>query len=154
MKISRFFGALSIAGGLVFATAAQGRDHHDSGNHWDRGHDWGHGHDWHHRGFYRGGGPFFGVGYYGSAFYDPWYYGAPAYGYYYEPAEPRVYDAERYGSLQMDVQLALTRRGYYRGVIDGDIGPASRAAIRAYQRDRGLPVTGRIDDPLMRALRV
>lgn len=55
-------------------------------------------------------------------------------------------------SLASDVQSALRRRGYYYGPVDGDIGPGSRAAIRAYQRDRGLAVTGRIDSSLLRSL--
>ena len=52
----------------------------------------------------------------------------------------------------MDVQRALKRRGYYAGAIDGDIGPGSRSAIRAFQADRGLRVTGRIDSTLLRSL--
>ena len=57
-------------------------------------------------------------------------------------------------SLAAEVQQELRRRGYYRGAIDGDIGPASRAAIRRYQAQRGLAVTGRIDSTLLRALGV
>jgi hypothetical protein len=56
------------------------------------------------------------------------------------------------GSLGTDVQVALRRRGYYHGPIDGDIGPGSRAAISAYQYDHGLPVTGGIDGPLRHSL--
>ena len=37
--------------------------------------------------------------------------------------------------------------------IDGVIGNGTRRAVRAFQRDVGLPVTGRIDSRLMRALR-
>lgn len=66
----------------------------------------------------------------------------------YEPA-PRYYNAR---SLETDVQLALRRQGYYYGPIDGDIGPGTRSAIRNYQIDRRLPVTGRIDTYLVRSL--
>jgi len=66
----------------------------------------------------------------------------------YEPA-PRYYNAR---SLEADVQLALRRQGYYYGPIDGDIGPGTRSAIRNYQIDRRLPVTGRIDTYLVRSL--
>lgn len=66
----------------------------------------------------------------------------------YEPA-PRYYDSR---SLEMDVQRELRRRGYYYGPIDGDIGPGTRSAIRDYQYDRRLPVTGRIDTYLVRSL--
>jgi len=55
-------------------------------------------------------------------------------------------------SLEASVQRELARRGYYGGVIDGDIGPRSRASIRVYQVDKGLPVSGRIDTPLLRSL--
>ncbi len=54
--------------------------------------------------------------------------------------------------LAVDVQRSLARRGYYRGAIDGDVGPGTRAAIRAYQYNRGLEVTGRIDGTLLRSL--
>jgi len=65
-----------------------------------------------------------------------------------------VYVARPVTSVEFDVQRALAARGYYGGVIDGDIGPRSRAAIRTYQVDKGLPVTGLIDHPLLRSLRL
>jgi len=70
-------------------------------------------------------------------------------GSYYRPSRA-AYSNE----LAVDVQRALRRDGYYYGDIDGDIGPESRAAIREYQRDRGLSATGRIDTALLRALRI
>jgi peptidoglycan hydrolase-like protein with peptidoglycan-binding domain len=36
----------------------------------------------------------------------------------------------------------LQRRMYYVGEVDGVVDDQTRAAIRAYQRDAGLPVTG------------
>ncbi|MEQ1852253.1 MAG: peptidoglycan-binding domain-containing protein [Chthoniobacteraceae bacterium] len=68
-----------------------------------------------------------------------------------------VYRATRYyesadSSIEVDVQRALRRLGYYRGSIDGDIGPRSRLAIRDFQADNGLPATGRIDGSLLRVL--
>jgi peptidoglycan hydrolase-like protein with peptidoglycan-binding domain len=67
-----------------------------------------------------------------------------------------VYPAGRYydtdDSIDADVQRALRRRGYYHGPIDGDIGPGSRSAIREYQADHGLRMTGRIDGSLIRSL--
>ncbi len=68
---------------------------------------------------------------------------------YYQTA-PRNYYATR--PIEVDVQLALRREGYYRGPIDGDLGPGSRAAIRDYQYNHRLPVTGRIDNYLLRSL--
>ena len=51
------------------------------------------------------------------------------------------------GSIASSVQMRLADQGYYRGPIDGDIGPGSRNAIANYQSDYGLRVTGRINDP-------
>jgi len=42
----------------------------------------------------------------------------------------------------MKVQRALKNAGYYHGPIDGVWGSASKAATRAYQKAKGLPVAG------------
>jgi hypothetical protein len=52
------------------------------------------------------------------------------------------------------VQEQLARAGYYRGPIDGIIGAGTLSAIIAYQEDFGLPVTGRIDTPLLQSMRL
>ena len=49
-------------------------------------------------------------------------------------------------------QRQLRDRGYYSGPVDGVIGAATEGALRAYQRDRGLKVTGRLDPPTVRSL--
>src|SRR5437870_3854036 len=36
-----------------------------------------------------------------------------------------------------ELQRRLARAGYYRGSIDGVLGPQTRRAIRAYERDHG-----------------
>jgi peptidoglycan hydrolase-like protein with peptidoglycan-binding domain len=59
---------------------------------------------------------------------------------------------DRTGDLTSDVQRVLRHDGYYRGDIDGDIGPGTRAAIRQYQYDHHLEVTGRIDRSLLGSL--
>jgi Putative peptidoglycan binding domain len=51
-----------------------------------------------------------------------------------------------------NVQRALASQGYYRGPIDGDIGPGTSKAIVRFQTDRGLRVTGRVDQELLRLL--
>jgi hypothetical protein len=106
--------------------------------------------------YYSGYRPYYGRSYYRSYGY-PSYYSSPGLHYVYSSSSPRYYKSARsynsnYGSLEVDVQRALKRRGYYYGPIDGDIGPGSRNAIRSYQADRGLSVTGRIDSTLMRSL--
>lgn len=55
-------------------------------------------------------------------------------------------------STVADVQAALARRGYDVGYIDGVAGPRTRDAIADFQRDRGLRVTGGINDATLRAL--
>jgi hypothetical protein len=56
------------------------------------------------------------------------------------------------------VQKALATLGLYSGFIDGKLTSALTAAIRLYQQQAGLAVTGRITDPLVdhleRSLRV
>lgn len=79
----------------------------------------------------------------------------PAAPVYYAPT--RTYTTTRYytrstSSIEASVQRALRNEGYYYGSIDGDIGPRSRAAIRDYQYENGLAVTGRIDSRLLRSL--
>jgi peptidoglycan hydrolase-like protein with peptidoglycan-binding domain len=43
-------------------------------------------------------------------------------------------------------QRALQDQGYYTSTVDGLLGPRTRAAIRNYQRDNRLPVTGELDE--------
>lgn len=50
------------------------------------------------------------------------------------------------------VQRRLNREGYWAGPVDGRAGPLTRQAIRQYQRDQGLAVTGRISPDLVARL--
>jgi hypothetical protein len=43
-----------------------------------------------------------------------------------------------------DVQTQLAREGYYRGEIDGVLGPETRRAIVSFQSDHGLRATGNL----------
>ena len=52
-------------------------------------------------------------------------------------------------SVAVEVQQTLSQDGYYRGPVDGMIGPGTRAAIASYQRDNGLRVTGSITGGLL-----
>jgi peptidoglycan hydrolase-like protein with peptidoglycan-binding domain len=53
------------------------------------------------------------------------------------PAEADMTDADR-----RRIQEALRRLGYYRGPIDGIIGPLTRAAIHRFQQEIGSEPTG------------
>lgn len=115
-------------------------------------------HHRHHGRFCRNGVIFFDPFYYGYGFGYPYGYGY-GYGYsgydsyYSQPYYDEGAYAEEDYSAEIDVQAALADRGYYRGRIDGVIGTETRRAVRMFQRDAGLPVTGRIDRRLLNALR-
>jgi murein L,D-transpeptidase YcbB/YkuD len=51
-------------------------------------------------------------------------------------------------------QEALTDFGYGRLEADGSFGPSTRKAIEAFERAKGLPVTGRLGAATLQALRV
>ena len=96
----------------------------------------------------------FGVGgwYYWSAGY--WF---PAWGY--DPNAHYVYDGPIYAyngsppdQVIVDVQEALQKQGYYRGEVDGLLGPPTRAALADYQRDHRLYTTSAIDSPTLEIL--
>lgn len=96
---------------------------------------------------FAGGQYYFDRGYWYPAYgYDPSYstyrFDEPIYGY--NSLEP--------GQVLVNVQRELRRQGYYRGAIDGLIGPMTRAALSRYQRDNGLYVTRAIDGPTLAAL--
>ncbi len=42
-------------------------------------------------------------------------------------------------------QKKLKAKGYYNGMIDGLPGPETSAALRSYQQEKGLVVTGQLD---------
>lgn len=57
-------------------------------------------------------------------------------------------DQQQYNPQSKTVRGAqeqLKDDGYYKGDVDGIDGPATRSAIRAYQRDKNLTVNGRLD---------
>lgn len=49
-------------------------------------------------------------------------------------------------------QEYLTTLGYDAGAPDGIPGPRTEAAIRAFQKDNGLPVDGKVSDQLIGAI--
>ena len=94
----------------------------------------------------------FGAPYYWNAGY--WF---PAWGYYpnaYYAWDGPIYAYNRLPPDQViaNVQAALQQQGYYRGSVDGLIGPLTRGAIADYQRDHGLYITSAIDQPTLQSL--
>jgi len=55
-------------------------------------------------------------------------------------------------ALIMEIQRKLADRGYYTGAIDGLPGPLTETAIRRFQVEAGIPVTGVPDRALAQAL--
>jgi hypothetical protein len=92
-----------------------------------------------------------------SCYYSPYLYAPlPYFSFSYVSSRPVYRSTRSYATVQpsveLDVQRALRQRGYYQGALDGDIGPQSRAAIRSFQADSGLPANGVIDSSLLQAL--
>lgn len=61
---------------------------------------------------------------------------------------------KRFEAIVKRVQIALMGQGYYNGAIDGTVGPALRGAVRRFQGDRGLAVTGTITPQTLDALQI
>jgi peptidoglycan hydrolase-like protein with peptidoglycan-binding domain len=57
-------------------------------------------------------------------------------------------------NVVVSAQIALARRGLYRGEIDGAYGSAMELSLRAYQARTRLPITGRLDLETLAALRL
>ena len=85
-----------------------------------------------------------------------WY---PAWGYS-PAAEYYAYDAPIYvgqkaeppDKVIADVQAVLQDMGYYKGEVDGLLGPLTREALTGYQADQGLAATAVIDEPTLDSL--
>ena len=61
-------------------------------------------------------------------------------------------DEEVRPQVVADAQSILQEQGYYRGEVDGLVGPLTQEALVAYQRDQGLEQTAAIDEPTLNAL--
>ena len=134
---------------------------------WNRNHD----HFWHgHRCHFRNGfwfvyDPFlwypygwdYGYGgYYDPSYYDGAYAETPAYddnSQYSQDPDTKDSRTESGGRVS-EVQRALAREGYYDGAVDGVMGAGTSRALRKYQRDHGLDVTGGITQGVIEALRL
>lgn len=112
-----------------------------------------HDRDWYHSHYSRielvaGGYYYFNNGF--------WY---PAFGY--QPtAQYYAYDGPIYAGraalppdrVIANVQAALQETGYYKGEVDGLLGPLTRDALTGYQTDNGLYATAAIDEPTLDSL--
>jgi Putative peptidoglycan binding domain len=114
--------------------------------------------EWHDQGWYHsrynrveliGGGYYFwNNGYW----YPAWGYDSSAQYYAYDGPIYVGQRAEPPDKVIADVQAVLQQMGYYRGEVDGLLGPMTREALAAYQGDQGLTQTAAIDEPTLQSL--
>jgi len=94
---------------------------------------------------------YYRYGYYGDPYaYDSSYYDAGAYDDAY--ADQNGYADQSTNSIVAAAQERLAREGYYRGQIDGVVGPETRRAIARYQSNHGLRVNGNLTPDTLGAL--
>jgi len=114
--------------------------------------------EWHDEGWYRsrynrveligGGYYFFNAGYW----FPAWGYSPSAQYYAYDAPIYVGQRAEPPDQVIADVQALLQQMGYYKGEVDGLLGPLTREAVAAYQADQGLTATAVIDEPTLDSL--
>jgi putative peptidoglycan binding protein len=114
--------------------------------------------EWHDAGWYNshypnvtliaGGYYFFNAGYW----YPAWGYSPSAQYYAYDGPIYVGQRAQPPDQVIADVQALLQQMGYYRGEVDGLLGPLTREALTAYQADQGLTTTAVIDQPTLDSL--
>jgi hypothetical protein len=114
--------------------------------------------EWHDAGWYHshypnvtliaGGYYFFNQGYW----YPAWGYNASAQYYAYDGPIYAGHGAQPPDQVIAQTQDLLQQMGYYRGEVDGLLGPMTREALTAYQTDNGLAPTAAIDQPTLDSL--
>jgi len=114
---------------------------------------------WHDQGWWRsryadnllligGGWYYWDAGYW----YPAWGYD-PAAAYY--PYDGPIYVGDNrvpFDQVVADCQATLQEQGYYKGEVDGLMGPLTRDALAAFQRDHGLITTAALDQPTLSSL--
>lgn len=108
---------------------------------------------WYHSHYNRveligGGYYYFNNGYW----YPAWGYNPSAQYYAYDGPIYAGQHAEPPDKVIADVQAELQQMGYYKGEVDGLLGPLTREALTAYQADQGLTQTAAIDQPTLNSL--
>jgi Putative peptidoglycan binding domain len=114
--------------------------------------------EWHDQGWYRSRYPnvsLIGGGYYffnNGYWYPAWGYDSSAAYYAYDGPIYVGQRAEPPDKVIANVQAVLQEMGYYKGEVDGLLGPLTREALTAYQADQGLATTAVIDQPTLDSL--
>ena len=114
--------------------------------------------EWHDQGWYHSHYnrvELIGGGYYylnNGYWYPAWGYSPSAQYYAYDGPIYAGQRAEPPDKVIADVQAELQQMGYYKGEVDGLLGPLTRDALTAYQGDQGLTQTAAIDEPTLDTL--
>ena len=114
----------------------------------------------HDQGWYRSRYPrveLVGGGYYymnNGYWYPAWGYNPSSEYYAYDGPIYVGHRAEPPDQVIADVQGVLQQMGYYKGEVDGLLGPLTREALTAYQADQGLATTAAIDEPTLDSLQL
>jgi hypothetical protein len=114
--------------------------------------------EWHDEGWYHSHYPhvtLIGGGYYffnNGYWFPAWGYSPSAQYYAYDGPIYVGQHAEPPDKVIADVQAVLQQMGYYKGEVDGLLGPMTREALTGYQADQGLTQTSAIDEPTLDAL--
>ena len=58
------------------------------------------------------------------------------------------------GGTVQSAQQALQQGGFYKGSVDGKMGPHTRQAIKSFQQSKGLHATGHLNQKTLTALGV
>ena len=113
---------------------------------------------WHEQTWWRSHYPtvsLIGGGWYywdGGYWYPAWGYDEAA---AYYPYDGPIYSgpsARPFDQVVADVQAVLQEQGYYKGEVDGLLGPLTRQALAEYQSAQGLYATETIDQPTLESL--
>ena len=114
--------------------------------------------EWHDQAWYRSHYnrvELIGGGYYylnNGYWYPAWGYNPSAQYYAFDGPIYVGQRAEPPDKVIADVQAELQQMGYYKGEVDGLLGPLTREALTAYQADQGLTQTAAIDEPTLDTL--
>ncbi len=94
-----------------------------------------------------------GYYYYNEGYWYPaWGYDTSHQYYAYDAPIYAGHRAEPLDRVIADVQAILQHQGYYKGEVDGLLGPLTREALVGYQNDNGLYRTAVIDEPTLSSL--
>ena len=166
MGNTRISGTRSYAGRQITGTRYYGGSRYYGNNYYGGGRSYSYGGGYPGYSYYSGW-PSSNWGYGTSGYYPYSYYGGYPYGgynnyYSYNGGYPYSGYGNRYsyytptysysGSTVAAVQQRLGRLGYYRGAVDGVMGPQTRNAIAGFQSRNGLGVDGTINRPLLNSL--